>query len=76
MNKEDLSPAAREILGPGGAYALEEVDIRCVRMQVFKNAPPHLRDYFQAALENADAIITANYKLDYRRRQLRKVLSN
>ncbi len=55
MNKEDLSPAAREILGPGGAYELEEVDIRGVRMQVFKNAPPHLRNYFQAALENADA---------------------
>ena len=27
MNKEDLSPTAREILGPGGAYELEKVDI-------------------------------------------------
>ena len=55
MNKEELSPAALELLGPGGAYEIEEVNIRGVSLPVFKNAPLHLRDYFQASLETADA---------------------
>ncbi len=55
MSTQQLAPDAVELLGPGGAYELVETDINGVRLPTFKNAPLHLREYYQAALEWADA---------------------
>ncbi len=55
MSTQQLAPDAVELLGPGGAYELVEIDINGVRLPTFKNAPLHLREYYQAALEWADA---------------------
>ena len=55
MSTQQLAPKAVELLGPGGAYELVETDINGVRLPTFKNAPHHLREYYQAALEWADA---------------------
>ncbi len=55
MSTQHLAPTASELLGPGGAYELVETDINGVRLPTFKNAPVHLREYYQAALEWADA---------------------
>ncbi len=55
MSTQQLAPNAVELLGPGGAYELVETDINGVRLPTFKNAPLHLREYYQAALEWADA---------------------
>ncbi len=55
MSTQQLAPNARELLGPGGPYELVETDINGVRLPTFKNAPLHLREYYQSALEWADA---------------------
>ncbi|MEQ8693044.1 MAG: class I adenylate-forming enzyme family protein [Pseudomonadales bacterium] len=53
MQLDDYSPAARELLGPGGDYELTEVNINGVTMPVFKNAPHHLRELYQGSLEHS-----------------------
>ncbi len=55
MSNQQLAPNARDLLGPGGAYEIVETDINGVRLPTFKNAPMNLREYYQAALEGADA---------------------
>jgi len=55
MSNQTLAPSPGELLGPGGTYELVETDINGVRLPVFRNAPPHLRAYYQAALQWADA---------------------
>ena len=54
MSTQHPTPTAAELLGPGGAYELVETDVNGVRLPIFKNAPVHLREYYQAALEWAD----------------------
>ncbi len=55
MSTEHHVPTASELLGPGGAFELIDTDISGVRLPTFKNAHLHLREYYQAALEWADA---------------------
>jgi long-chain acyl-CoA synthetase len=55
MSTQHPVPTASELLGPGGAYELVDTEINGVRLPTFKNAPVHLREYYQAALEWADA---------------------
>jgi long-chain acyl-CoA synthetase len=55
MSTQQRPPSARELLGPGGAYELVEAEINGVRLPTLKNAPLHLREYYQASLESADA---------------------
>ena len=55
MSTQQPTPTASELLGPGGAYELVETEINGVGLPTFKNAPVHLREYYQAALEWADA---------------------
>jgi long-chain acyl-CoA synthetase len=54
MNLDGYTSAARELLGPGGAYQLGEAVIRGITMPVFSNAPHHLRELYQGALEHAN----------------------
>ncbi|MEM9621322.1 MAG: class I adenylate-forming enzyme family protein [Pseudomonadota bacterium] len=53
LSLDAYSPAARELLGPGGAYELDEVAINGVPIPVFKNAPAHLRELYQGALKHS-----------------------
>ncbi len=56
MSEIDLSaysPAAQALLSPSGKYHLTEADIDDVRVRVFKNAPLHLRELYQGALEHS-----------------------
>jgi acyl-CoA synthetase (AMP-forming)/AMP-acid ligase II len=53
VNLQQYPPAARELLGPGGEYELVEANVRGVVLPVFRNAPLHLRELYQGALEHA-----------------------
>ncbi len=55
MSTPQRAPSADQLLGPGGAYELVETTINGVRLPTFKNAPPHLREYYRGAWEWADA---------------------
>ncbi len=46
-------PSVDEILGPGGPFEIVERNIRGVPLPTFRNAPWHLRELFQGALEHA-----------------------
>jgi len=54
-NDQSVDPTST-LLGPGGQFEIIEVDIRGVRMPVFKNAPRHLRELYQSALEYRDEV--------------------
>ncbi|MCP5179920.1 MAG: acyl--CoA ligase [Pseudomonadales bacterium] len=47
-------PGVDAIIGPGGRYEVVQTRVRGVTMPVFKNAPHHLRELYQAALEHAN----------------------
>ncbi|MGE0625676.1 MAG: class I adenylate-forming enzyme family protein [Pseudomonadales bacterium] len=47
-------PAVAELLGPGGAWELAEATIDGTTVPVFRNAPLHLRELYQGALEHAN----------------------
>ena len=49
------SEAVAELLGPGGRFELTEVDVDGVDLPVFRNAPHHLREIYQGALEHANS---------------------
>jgi long-chain acyl-CoA synthetase len=48
------SPAVAGLLGPGGAFELTEASVNGVKVPVFANAPHHLREVYQGALEHAN----------------------
>ncbi len=50
---ERYAPAARELLAPGGQFEVVMRSVRGVEQPTFKNAPWHLRELFQSALEHA-----------------------
>ncbi len=50
----EYTPTVEDLLGPGGEYEMQEVSINGVQMPVFKNAPKHLRELYQASLEHAN----------------------
>jgi long-chain acyl-CoA synthetase len=49
-----LHEARRLLMQPGSRFEVEEIDIRGVRMRVWKRAPPTLRDVFLAGRMHAD----------------------
>jgi len=54
VDLDAYTPAARALLGPGGQYELTEAVVRGVTVPVFRNAPLHLRELYQGALEHAN----------------------
>jgi len=50
----EQSPAVDELLGPGGAWELAEATVNGATVPVFRNAPQHLRELYQGALEHAN----------------------
>ncbi|MDH3642858.1 MAG: acyl--CoA ligase [Gammaproteobacteria bacterium] len=54
MATAEQSPEALALLGRGGPFEIIEAEIRGVRLPVFRNAPVHLRELYQSALEYAD----------------------
>ena len=54
MDLSKYSAGAQELLGPGGAFELAEVDVAGVTLPVFVNAPPRLLDLYQGGLTHGD----------------------
>ncbi len=54
MDLHGFTPAAQELLGPGGLYEVRQASIGGVELPVFHNAPLHLRELYQGALEHAN----------------------
>lgn len=50
----DYTPTVDELLGPGGEYELDHVEIGGASMPIFRTAPLHLRELYQASLEHAN----------------------
>jgi long-chain acyl-CoA synthetase len=51
MSTGQPTDAGSALLGPGGQFEIVEADIRGTRMPTFRNAPRHLRELYQSALE-------------------------
>lgn len=47
----DYTPTVQELMGPGGAYEVVEIDVDGVSTKVFKKAHNHLRELYRASLE-------------------------
>lgn len=54
MDLSCYSPAAQALLGPGGAYELTETSVRGTPLPVFRNAPPHLRAFYEGSHDHAE----------------------